>query len=150
MESILGTDKFCRRLRSYSTMAVNKAIEVQPEGALKTPVPTFLLTHHFPANFQTSSETAAAARIWFASLGQTMPGPGQPSVDNTRRLGDCGTEPERRIAYTLVSTDNLEGAIAVARAWPPLARGGGVEVHEIPVLTPSVQATTRVGDGQAG
>jgi len=46
------------------------------------------------------------------------------------------------MAYTLISTDDLETAMAFAEAWPLLGRGGGVEVQEIPVLTPSVQATT--------
>jgi hypothetical protein len=103
-------------------------------------MPTFLLTHHFPANFQTSPETMAAARDWFARLGATVPRPGNPAVDGGAavRLGDCGTDAERRVAYTLISTEELEAAMAVAKAWPLLARGGGVEVRELPILTPSV------------
>jgi hypothetical protein len=45
------------------------------------------------------------------------------------------------LAYTLISTDDLEAAMAVAKAWPLLARGGGVEVRELPILTPSLQAS---------
>jgi hypothetical protein len=102
-------------------------------------MPTFLLTHHFPRDFQSSPETAAAATAWFARLGATTPRPGDPA-DALRRLGDCGTDPERRLAYTLISTDDLGAAMAVAAAWPLLARGGGVEVRELPVLRPSVPA----------
>ena len=103
-------------------------------------MPTFLLAHHFPANLQSSPETMAAARDWFAPLGATMPGPGNPAVDDAAavRLGDCGTAAPRRSAYTLISTDDLEAAMAVAKDWPLLARGGGVEVRELPILTPSV------------
>ena len=106
-------------------------------------MPTFLLTHHFPANFQTSPETMATARDWFTRLGATMPGPANPAVDAAAavRLGDCGTDAERRSAYTLISTDDLEAAMTVAKAWPLLARGGGVEVRELPILTPSVRAS---------
>jgi hypothetical protein len=106
-------------------------------------MPTFLLTHHFPANFQTSPETMAAARDWFARLGATMPGPGNPAVDGAAavRLGECATVAERRLAYTLISTDDLDSAMAVAKAWPLLARGGGVEVRVLPILTPSVQGS---------
>jgi hypothetical protein len=105
-------------------------------------MPTFLLTHHFPANFQGSPETAAAARDWFARLGRTTPGTGSTAAEEPRRLGDCPTPGERRLAHTLISSDDLETAMAFANAWPLLARGGGVEVQEIPVLTPSVQVTT--------
>jgi hypothetical protein len=112
-------------------------------------MPTFLLTHHFPAKFQGSPETAAAARDWFARLGASMPGRGSTAPEEPRRLGHCPTPADRRLAYTLISTDDLETAMAFAKAWPLLAGGGGVEVQEIPVLTPSVQATTSTHDGQA-
>jgi hypothetical protein len=105
-------------------------------------MPTFLLTHHFPAKFQGSPETAAAARDWFARLGATTPGSDSTVPVEPRRLGDCATEGERRLAHTLISTDDLETAMGFAGAWPLLARGGGIEVQEIPVLTPTVQATT--------
>jgi hypothetical protein len=103
-------------------------------------MPTYLLTHHFPEGFQGSPETAAAARAWFARLGVTTPGPGNPALE-PRRLGNCATDPERRLAYTLISTDDVEAALAVAEAWPLLARGGGVEVRELAILTPSVHAS---------
>jgi hypothetical protein len=69
-----------------------------------------------------------------------MPGPGNPAFDSAAalQLGNCATAAERRFAYTLISTDDLEAAMAVAKAWPLLARGGGVEVRELPILTPSV------------
>ena len=105
-------------------------------------MPKFLLTHHFPANFQGSPQTAAAATDWFARLGATMPGRGSTALEESRRLGDCPTPGERRLAHTLISTDDLETAMAFAKAWPLLARGGGVEVQEIPVLTPGVHAKT--------
>ena len=105
-------------------------------------MPTFLLTHHFPANFQGSPATAAAARDWFARLGATTPGSGSTAPVEPRRLGDCVSPGERRLAYTLISADDLETAMGFAKAWPLLARGGGVEVQEIAVLTPSVPATT--------
>jgi hypothetical protein len=73
-----------------------------------------------------------------------MPGPGDPAVDGAAavRLGDCRTAAERGLAYTLISTDELESAVGVAKGWPLLARGGGVEVRELPILTPSLQAAT--------
>ena len=107
-------------------------------------MPTFLLTHHFPASFQSSPETRAAAATWFGRLGATMPRAGDAALDSAAaiRLGDCGTAAERGLAYTLISTDELESAVGVAKAWPLLARGGGVVVRELPILTPSLQVAT--------
>jgi hypothetical protein len=97
-------------------------------------MPTYVLTHHFPKDFQGSPETAAAATAWFERLGANLVGRSDPRFEN-RRFGNCGTDPEPR-AYTLISTDTLEAAIALAEAWPLLARGGGLEVRELkPVPT---------------
>ncbi len=93
---------------------------------------TYLLTHHFPRDFQRSPETVAAARAWFARLGASVPEPGNPAPE-PRRLGNCGIDPERQLAYTLISAGDLETATSVAAAWPLLARGG-VEVREIMLL----------------
>jgi hypothetical protein len=102
-------------------------------------MPTYLLTHHFPRGFQSSPETAAAARAWFERLRTNRVGGGNPAFE-TRRLGSCGTSSEM-LAHTLISTDNLEEAIALAEAWPLLARGGGVEIRELTILQPSLRAS---------
>ena len=100
-------------------------------------MPTYLLTHLFPANFQGSPETAAAAAAWFASLGRTTPGLGNTEIPEPHRLGNCATASGRRMAYTLISAADLEAAMGFAKAWPLLARGGGIELREVPILTPS-------------
>jgi hypothetical protein len=46
------------------------------------------------------------------------------------------------VAYTLISTDDLAAAMAVAETWPLLARSGGVEVREMRILTPRLQASS--------
>jgi hypothetical protein len=102
-------------------------------------MPTFLLTHHFPTNFQGSSETAAAATAWFERLGANFAGTRNLAVE-TRLLGNCETDQER-LAYTLISADDLDAAVALAEAWPLLARGGGVEVREFTTLKPRVPAS---------
>jgi hypothetical protein len=92
-------------------------------------MPTYFLTHHFPENFQGSPETAAAATAWFERLGAHLVGRGNRAFE-TRRLGSCGAD-GRLLAYTIVSAENPEEAVALAEAWPLLARGGGVEVREL-------------------
>ena len=66
-------------------------------------------------------------------------GRGNPTFE-TRRLGNCGTDVEQ-LAYTLISTDELAAAVALAEAWPLLARGGGIEVRELTVLQAGLRAS---------
>jgi len=60
---------------------------------------------------------------------------GNPTVQ-PQRLGNCGSG-QAHLAYTLLSADDLEAAVAVAQAWPLLARGGGVEVRELTLVNPT-------------
>jgi hypothetical protein len=78
-------------------------------------MPTFFLTHHFPKNFQSSPVSAEAATAWFERLGPNLAGRGNPASE-TRRLGDCSNGPERAVAFTVISTDDLEAAVALAEA----------------------------------
>jgi hypothetical protein len=102
-------------------------------------MPTYLLTHRFPKNFQGSPETAAMATAWFERLGTNLLVRSDLRLES-RQLGTCGADPEPR-AYTLVSTDTLEAAIALAEAWPLLTRGGGVEVRELTSRPPVPRAS---------
>jgi hypothetical protein len=97
-------------------------------------MPTYLLTHHFPKDFQGSPETAAAAAAWFERLGTNLVGRSDRRLE-TRRLGNCGTDAGPR-AYEFLSTDTLEEATALAEAWPLLSRSGGVEVLELTSVPP--------------
>ncbi len=92
-------------------------------------MPEFILTHRFPEGFKGSPETAAAARAWFQALGNHMVSRGDPAF-SPRTLGDCGTD-TRLSAYTVVSADNAEAAVALAGSWPLLEHGGGVEVRQL-------------------
>jgi hypothetical protein len=76
---------------------------------------------------------------WFERLGANLVGRSDIRFES-RQLGSCGADPEPR-AYTLISTDTLEAAIALAEAWPLLARGGGVEVRELTSRPPVLRAS---------
>jgi hypothetical protein len=102
-------------------------------------MPMYLLTHHFPECFQSSPETAAAARAWFERLGTNRVGGGNPAFE-TRRLGSREMSSDM-LAHTLISTDNLEAVITLAETWPLLARGGGGEIRELTILQLSLRAS---------
>jgi hypothetical protein len=92
-------------------------------------MPSFLLTHHFPKDFQGSPETAAAATAWFEQLEPHLTGRTDRTVEQ-RRLGDSGADPGPA-AYELITADDLEAAMALASGWPLLARGGAIEVWQL-------------------
>jgi hypothetical protein len=93
---------------------------------------TFVLAHRSPTGYVGTAETGAAWSAWLAELGSQLLDQGNP-VFTRQPLGNCG--PETGLGgYTLVTTDDLEGAVALARGCPMLAVGGGVEVGELTVL----------------
>ena len=92
-------------------------------------MPEFILTHRFPNDFKGTPTTAAAARAWFQELGNSLVGRSDPAFE-THKLGDCGTD-TRLSAYTMVSADSAEAAVAMAGGWPLLEHGGGVEVRQL-------------------
>lgn len=92
-------------------------------------MPTYLLTHHFPADFQPSPEGAAAVRAWFERLGASHIGGGNPDFE-PQRIGTLDGAP-KLIAHTLVSTEDMATAIALAQQWPVLRRGGGIQLTEL-------------------
>jgi hypothetical protein len=61
---------------------------------------------------------------------------GKPVTDRSC-LGDCATDRTQLGGYTLISADDLDGALAIAKGCPHLERGGGVEIGqlgEVPAL----------------
>src|SRR5258708_1497595 len=89
----------------------------------------FIFTHRFPNDFKSAPATAAAALAWFQQLGNSVVRRSAPTFE-TRKLGDCGTD-TRPSAYTVVSAESAEAAVAMAGQWPLLEHGGGVEVREL-------------------
>ena len=90
---------------------------------------TYLFVHHFPKGYQGSPETAAAAAAWFEQLSPNLAGRTTPTAE-PRQLGDAGADPMPS-AYEIITADDLEGAMALARAWPLVSRGGRIEVREL-------------------
>jgi hypothetical protein len=89
----------------------------------------YLFVHHFPKGFQASAETAGAASAWFEQLEPHLKGRTTRTAP-PRQLGDPNAEPVPT-AYEIITADDLEGAMALARAWPLLSRGGQLVVREL-------------------
>ena len=89
----------------------------------------YLFVHHFPKGYQGLPETAAAAAAWFEQLSPNLAGRTLVTSE-PYQLGDPGADPVAS-AYEVITADDVEGAMALARAWPLVSRGGRIEVREL-------------------
>jgi hypothetical protein len=74
--------------------------------------------------------------------------PGWPVFEPSTVLGEAG-ESTQIGGYSVVTADNLEAAVAMARSCPTIARGGGVEVGvlaELPPEHPAEQMRARLSN----
>ena len=94
---------------------------------------TFLFSYRMPEDYTPGRGDAVAAwNAWFEEMGASLVDRGNP-VFESAALGNCGagTTPG---GYSLVTADDLEEAVALAKGCPALAEGAGVEVGVITEL----------------
>lgn len=100
-------------------------------------MPKFLFVYHggsAPASAEEGQKEMAAWGEWFGSLAEAVVdggnpvGPSSTVQPNGRVVSDGGANPAS--GYSLVDAPDLDGALAMAKGCPILARGGSVEVAE--------------------
>lgn len=88
---------------------------------------TFLFTYRVPHDYALGRPDAASIwSDWFASMGGGLLDMGKP-VAQAAALGDAAAG-TRLGGYSLVTADDLDAAITLAKGCPALAAGGAVEV----------------------
>jgi len=100
---------------------------------------TFVLTYRPPENYaRGTADGIAAWSSWFESMGAHLADTGKP-VAESATVGDCGDI--RPIGgYSLITADDLEAAVALAKGCPFVGQGGGVEVGMLADLPPSADS----------
>jgi hypothetical protein len=91
---------------------------------------TFVLCYRAPEDyvpFQAGQVSAWTA--WFTGLGADLVNPGEP-VREARQLGNCGSG-QRLGGYSVITADDFEAALELAKGCPGLDHGFGVEVGEL-------------------
>ena len=94
----------------------------------------YVFSFRVPADYQPNAGTPAEWRAWFGELGSALVDVGN-AVAGYAALGEVGGSGSRLIAYSVVSAEDLESALALAKDSPVMRIGGGVEVG--PVLVPA-------------
>jgi len=105
---------------------------------------TFVIVNRAPKHYTPSADTLAAFNAWFEQLGANLVDRGNP-VFEVRTLGNTQTDTTLG-GYTLVTADDLEAAVALAKDHPLLHQGGGVEVGQLTLLN---RGTRQIGDDPA-
>jgi hypothetical protein len=91
---------------------------------------TFLFSYRMPQGYVPGRTDAAAAwTAWFAELGTSVSDRGNP-VFESASLGHCGDDTTLG-GYSLITAEDLQEALALAKGCPVLAEGAGVEVGVI-------------------
>jgi hypothetical protein len=105
----------------------------------------FLFAYRAPKNYKAGSQDAMAAwNAWFESMGANLVDLGNPVVERST-LGNCATDSVLG-GYSLITADDLEAAVSLARGCPFLAQGGGIEVGELALLNPGANRATTLAD----
>ena len=97
-------------------------------------MPKFLFSYRMAKTYVPGSSDAAATwAAWFQELGSSVSDAGNP-VFESAGLGHCG-EGTGLGGYSLITADDLDTALALAKGCPALAVGGGIEVGVITELS---------------
>ena len=97
---------------------------------------TFLFSYRMPKGFVPGRPGAVAAwTAWFEEMGTSVIDRGNP-VFESAVLGLHGSDTQLG-GYSLITAEDLDSALAMAKGCPALTEGGGVEVGVITEVAPS-------------
>ena len=87
----------------------------------------YVFSYRVPADYRPDAGTAAEWQAWFGGMGSALVSVGH-AVTDYASLGEVGGSGSRMIGYSVVSAEDLDSALALAKDCPALGVGGGVEV----------------------
>ena len=90
----------------------------------------YVLSFRVPSDYAPNAGTPDEWRAWFATLGSALVDVGN-AVTDYASLGDVGGSGSRMVAYSVVSAEDMDSALALAEDCPVLRVGGGVEVGPV-------------------
>jgi hypothetical protein len=101
-------------------------------------VPKFIFSYRHPADYTPGglgNDGRAAWTTYFERIGPSVIDRGQPAFERTS-IGTVG-QTTNLGGYSIVQADDLEAALALARGYPLVDRGGGVEIGLLAELPPN-------------
>jgi hypothetical protein len=99
-------------------------------------MPSFLVTYHgsgVPEDEQGRKQAAADFGAWVGKVGDALTDPGAPlgpSATVSTAGVRSGAADGPYVGYSLLRADDMDGAVALLRDHPFVARGGSLQVSE--------------------
>ena len=87
----------------------------------------YVFSYRVPSDYAPGAGTAAEWQAWFGGLGSALVDVGN-AVTGYASLGEVGGSDSRMVAYSVVSAEDMDSALALAKDCPVMRVGGGVEV----------------------
>ena len=89
----------------------------------------YVFSYRVPSGYAPAAETPAEWQAWFGGLGSALVDVGH-AVTDYASLGEVGSD-SRMVAYSVVSAEDMDSALALANDCPVMRVGGGVEVGPV-------------------
>jgi hypothetical protein len=93
-------------------------------------VAKYVFSYRVPSGYAPGAGTTAEWQAWFGGLGSALVSIGH-AVTDYASLGEVGGSSSRMIGYSVVSAEDMDSALALAKDCPVLRAGGGIEVGPV-------------------
>ena len=90
----------------------------------------YVFSFRVPSDYAPNAGTPAEWQAWFGALGSSLVDVGN-AVTDYASLGEVGGSGSRMIGHSVVSADDMDSAVALAKDCPVMRVGGGVEVGPV-------------------
>ena len=90
----------------------------------------YVFSFRVPSDYAPHAGTSAEWQAWFGGLGPALVDVGNAVADHAS-LGEVGGGDSRMLAYSVVSAEDMDSALALAKDCPVMRVGGGVEVGPV-------------------
>jgi hypothetical protein len=90
----------------------------------------YVFSYRVPSDYAPGPETGSEWEAWFGTMGSALVSVGH-AVTDYASLGEVGGSESRMIGYSVVSAEDMDAALTLAKNCPALRVGGGVEVGPV-------------------
>ena len=90
----------------------------------------YVFSYRVPSGYAPGPGTGSEWQAWFGTMGSALVSVGH-AVTDYASLGEVGGSDSRMIGHSVVSAEDMDAALALARDCPALQVGGGVEVGPV-------------------
>jgi hypothetical protein len=90
----------------------------------------YVFSYRVPSDYVPHAGTPAEWQAWFGGMGSALVDVGH-AVTDYASLGEVGGNSSRMIGYSVVSAEDMDSALALAKDCPVMRVGGGVEVGPV-------------------